>query len=783
MSITAADSACRHCGSPVPADAPAPGFCCHGCQAVHALLLGEGLSRFYELQTDRAPIAEATRGHDLGWMDALVARAEASPSSVCTLDLDVQGVHCAGCVWLMEELARRQGAAGITVNPAVGKVRLAWRRGFDVRGLVAAVERFGYRFGADQKRAARSASSLPLRLGICAAITVNVMLFSFSFYTGLAPADGALFTLFSRLVVALTTLVVLVGGSVFFRGAWNGLRHGLLHLDLPIAAGILLAFGASLIQARDGRGDHAYLDTLCVFVTLMLVGRWLQQRLVDRNRRFLLEDDTVDGLTVRRRQGDRLATVAAAEVERDDVLVVAPGDLVVVDGVLLDRQATFQTDWISGEPDMRSAQRGDTVPAGASNAGRSAFAISAQSRFADSPLRRLLGAPGSAAGTRHARWWSRLARVYVLAVLVLGAAALLYWWHRDPRRAVDVTVALLVVTCPCALGIAGPFAYELALSRLRRRGLFVRSGDLLDKLTRVRKVLFDKTGTLTLGRMELVGATPLDGLAPSLRDAAYDMAARSNHPVSRCLAAQLAAEGARFAADADVVEAAGRGLTLRRNGYSYRLGAPAWAAPGAVDAPGVTLLSVDGVAVYAFHTREALRTGARQELGRLTAAGYAVWLLSGDAPKRVAAIAATLGIAPDHARGALSPDEKAALVAQLDREDTLFLGDGVNDSLAFSRALVAGTPAIDRPVLPGKSDFFLLGDGIDAIGEALRVARRLRAVVRRNLAVSVAYNILAVAACFAGTMTPLRAAIAMPLSSLTILALTASSLSERAWTS
>jgi Cu2+-exporting ATPase len=767
---------CAHCGTPVPPEqsgAPSAAFCCRGCAAVHALLVGERLTRYYDLAADRAPVAERRGARDLGWLDTLVTAAE-TRTDVCALDLDVQGVHCAGCVWLMEELARRRGGVSVVVNPALGKARFTWKRGGALGELIAAIERFGYRFGPDRKRAARASSSLPLKLGVCAAITINVMLFSFSFYTGLAPSDGALFTLFSRLVVVLTTLVVAVGGSVFFTAAWRGLRARVLHLDLPISVGILLAYGASLVQARAGRGDHAYLDTLCVFVTLMLVGRWLQERVLERNRRFLLEDDAIDGLTARRRDGDALVTVDATRIATGDVLVVAPGDLVPVDAALLDDHAAITTDWITGEPEVRAVARAALVPAGACNAGTSAFSVAAATSFADSPLPRLLQAGGSLRGSAHAQLWSRIARGYVLGVLALAAYALAIWWPRDAHRAVDVTVALLVVTCPCAIGIAGPLAYELALAHLRRRGLFARSADLLDKLTRVRKVLFDKTGTLTLGRMELVSS--VGEPAPELFDAAYDMAARSNHPVSRCLAEALAQAGARFS-DATVTEIPGEGLRMRRDGHEYRLGRPAH------DGRGVTVLSVDGAKKYAFFTREALRSDARAELAKLRAAGCDVWLLSGDAPARVAAVADALAIAPDHALASLSPDDKATAVARLDREDTLYLGDGVNDALAFSRALVAGTPAIDRPVLPGKCDFFLLGDGIAALGSALAVARRLRATVRRNLAVSLAYNAVTVAACFAGAMTPLRAAIAMPLSSLTILAATVYSLRERAWTS
>jgi Cu2+-exporting ATPase len=760
---------CIHCGSRIPAEAPEPGFCCRGCHAVHQLLVGEGLTRFYALQTQRAPVATPTHDHSFAWLDELID--ESRP--ICTLELDVQGIHCAGCVWLMEELFRRQGGGvAIVVNPALGKLRLSWRGGaFDVRAFLGSVERFGYAFGASRKRSRAASSDLPLRLGICAAITINVMLFSFSFYTGLAPSDGVVFILFSRLVLGLTCVVVLVGGSVFFRSAWQGLKRGILHLDLPIAAGILLAFGASLVQARSGRGDHAYLDTLDVFVTLMLVGRWLQERVLERNRRFLLDEHDLQGLDVRRREGERLVTIDAQRIGVGDRLVLAPGDLLPVDATLDEDAASFTTDWITGEADVRVAARGERLPAGSCNAGRSPMAVVAAMRFAESPLPRLLSANGTAPA--HAKLWQRVARVYVVAVLALAAAALAFWWPRDPHRAVDITVALLVVTCPCALGIAGPLAYELVLGRLRRGGFFVRNPDVLDKLVRVRKLIFDKTGTLTLGRMQLESS--LDGLSPELRHVAYNLAARSSHPVSRCLAAALAD---RFDETFSAVEEPGRGVRATRGGHTYALRG----------AEGSTLLCVDDRPRFAFTTAESVRPDARRELGRLRAAGCDLWLLSGDTASRVDALAKALGI--EHARGGLSPDAKAAQVAAIDDRDTLYLGDGVNDSLAFERAFCAGTPAIDRPVLPGKCDFFLLGDGLGAIGEALALSRRLRAVVHRNLAISIVYNALTVTACFAGIMTPVGAAIFMPLSSLSILLATVASLSESsarteelAWTS
>ncbi|MCP3098918.1 heavy metal translocating P-type ATPase metal-binding domain-containing protein [Myxococcus sp. K15C18031901] len=847
---------CLHCGSPVPVGSASREFCCAGCEAVHGMLVEQGLTRYYQLtQGKAAPAPEPPRGRSLSWLEPLVARAETMPGPLCALELDVQGIHCAACVWLMNELFRRQpGGAGLMVDPALGKARLQWRRGaFDVAGFLRAVEGFGYLFGPSRKQAAPASMELPIRLGICVALTMNVMLFSVSFYVGLTPEDGDVFKLFTRLSLWLSSGVVAVGGWPFFRSAWQGLRRGVPHLDLPIALGILLVYGTSLVQARGGRGDLAYFDTLNTFVTLMLVGRWLQQRVLERNRRFLLEDDGAEGLFVRREEESRLVSVRVSQVMEGDVLVLAPGDLIPVDAELLDVDARITTDWISGEPDARDVARGGQLPAGAFNAGRGAIRVRACQPFTDSPLVALLRRAPEGVGRAavHTRFWEVVARRWVVTVLAVSALGLVLWWPSGPDKALEVAVALLVVTCPCAIGIATPLAYELVQARLRREGFFIRATDLLDRLPRVRQVLFDKTGTLTLGRLELVDRAALDVLPGEVREAAFDMASRSNHPASRCVAEALGRLGTRFQAEARVVEHPGRGLELVRDGVCWRLGRADWdgvapastssaltvrtevarrlvaepdeaprraddgRAPGASDiatppgaepgaatrrsddgrAPDVAdiaahpetlsgaraasgpVLTRDGVVVATFPLREALRPDARRELLALRAEGQDVWLISGDAPARVRALAGALGVPAAQALGGLRPEDKADVVARLDRGDSLYLGDGVNDSLAFEEALCAGTPAIDRPVMPGKSDFFLVGEGLASLRKALVLSLRLRGVVRRLLGLSIAYNVVAITVCLAGWMTPLRAAVAMPATSLATVLFTLWSLS------
>jgi Cu2+-exporting ATPase len=749
---------------------------------VAALLMAEGLTRYYDLAgADIAPIgaAPAARGH--AWLEPLLEGQGTAETQTC--EVDVQGIHCAACVWLMNEtFRRRQGGVAIIVNPALGKARLTWRRGaFDVAGWIDDVERFGYQFGPSRKSPSAEASGLTWRLGVAAALAMNVMLFSLSFYFGLSRGDGALYGLFTWLAFALSTGVVAVGGWPFFRAAVSSLRARVLHLDLPIALGIALVYATSVARLLGGRGGElAYFDTLNVFITLMLLGRFLQQRVLDKNRQLLLADDGAEGLWVRRlATGGALAVARATAVRAGDRLLVAPGELVPVDATLDDARARLSTDWITGEAAPRDAAAGQRLPAGSFNAGDAAFTVTAAQDFADSSLVVLLRQTMARAGAaRHLGFWDRLARRWVATVLVLAAGGLAFWLPRDASRALDVAVALLVVTCPCAIGIALPLAYELVQARLRRAGFFVRGADLLDRLVRVRKVVFDKTGTLTLQRLELVadaGALPVEA-----RDAAYNLACRSGHPVAACVAGALARQGARFDPSARVVEVAGAGLEAATEDGVWRLGRADWAAPG-LDQAG-TVLSRDGAIVARFATREAPRPGAAADLAALAADGHELHLISGDAPTRVAALAGALGLPLERTRAGRTPAEKAADLAALGGGDALYLGDGANDALAFGEALCAGTVAIERPVLPGRSDFFLAGESLAPVVTALRAARRLRVVAGRVLALSLAYNVLAVSTALAGHMSPVRAAIFMPLSSLSILLFTVASLRGRAAT-
>lgn len=790
--------ACTHCGTELGAGS-VDGFCCVGCREVHALLGAEQLGRYYDLQGDRGRPVTDTRPElrDRKWLDLVEDRLLAG-ASLTRVELDVQGMHCAGCVFLIEELFKREpGGARVLVNPSLGTLELTIKGDFPLRKYIEQVERFGYMLGPAVKERGDRGNDLLLRMGVCAAISMNAMLFSISIYAGLE--DVALLRLFHGISFGLTAIAVMVGGTVFFRSAWQGLRRGLLHLDLPIALGIILAFGGSTWSLFTGAGRAAYFDTVNIFITLMLVGRWLQERVIEKNRSELLDAAGVDGLLTRRIVGETVEVVPVRAISPDDMLLVAPGDVVPVECSVEDAQASFSFDWITGESAPVRAARNEVVPAGACVAGAKAVRVRAREDFSDSALVRLLKspAPRAADAARVTPWWARVTRRYVALVLVAASTGFALWMWRtgDVGRALDVVTAILTVTCPCAFGIAVPLAYELVQARLRRAGLLVRSPGFLDRATAVKRVVFDKTGTLTTGVLRLEGvsadggAVPvnevLDALDGDERRVLYNLAARSTHPKSIAVKRALAGRALPFCTDLEIEEETGKGLVLRDGGRVYRLGAPAWCAsrdgaPSAGDHAGDVAFSVDGEVRASFVTCEDERPDARAEIEELTRSGFEVWILSGDNEARVAALAEAVGVPAERAIAGQTPEGKAAWLAAHDRGDTLMLGDGINDSLAVAAAHCAGTPAVDRPFLAARSDFYLVTAGLGPVRCALEASHRLEHVVKRILHGALAYNAIAVALAYAGLMSPLLCAVFMPASSLTIILATTSSLSAGA---
>jgi Cu2+-exporting ATPase len=512
----------------------------------------------------------------------------------------------------------------------------------------------------------------------------------------------------------------------------------------------------------------------------MLVGRWVQERILERNRNALLEADGVDNLFTRRYRDGHLESAPAIDLHTGDELWIAPGDLLPVEAVLMRRPTELALDWITGESGKKHYEPGDMLPAGAFNAGRAGFRAGATQNFAESRLSDLLRNPAGSErdSLEEQRWWHRISSVYVIAVLGLAVTGFLAWVGRDFQKAIEVAIAILVVTCPCALGLATPLAHELIQAALRRRGVLIRRGTFFGRALSVRKVLFDKTGTLTEGNLSLRAdsKSELETLDPVETGVLRNLVHRSIHPVSKALAVELGS-GTLDDASEEVLEYVGHGLEWKHKGQVWRLGRSTFAGSEASGA--VTSFSCDGIALAQFHFEEAIRPGVPEEIAALTRKGYELHLLSGDDPAKVEAAAPRLGIESHRAHGGLTPETKAERVRELDEGDTLMVGDGLNDAPSFEAAHCSATPAVDHATLPGKADFYYLGDGISALRRALSAAQNLRGMIKLNLIFATVYNLGAVILSILGYVSPVVAAILMPISSILIVSFTAWRLSGR----
>ena len=753
--------ACIHCGTLFRPAIHRPDFCCAGCQFVHELIKKNNFGQFYDLQEAAVPPVKSSvfQQRDYDWLGELALEAEKQIAPA--LSLTLQGISCIGCAWLVEKIfSRHPGALGIRVDPSRGTVDLRWERGrFGVVAFARDVQSFGYLIGPPGEESTLVSRSLVVRLGLAGALAMNTMLFTLPSYLGMA-SDAPFAPLFARLSFILATLSLLVGGSYFILRSWRGIRQGILHIDLPISMGLVAAYAGSVYAWLRGAEDLIYFDFVSTFTFLMLLGRWLQLKAVDRNRNQLLTSQ-VEPPTVREVQ--TLAKVPAAQIRIGLSFLVEPGRIVPVRSRLKTNGATLGLEWINGESEARVARRGELVPSGAVNCSQHPMELTALEEWDSTLLAELIRITPSSPPRNLGL--EQFIRSYIAVVLAVAGAGFLGWWAAtgEVLTSLQVLISVLVVSCPCASGVALPLATDVAATRLRALGVFIRDSELWARLDAVRNIIFDKTGTLTLESITLKNPGELRRLGTQELSVLLGLVTDSLHPASGCIRHQLLTLAGVKPVSLTVSEVIGMGLQAEHSGSEWRLGRSGWAANG----PGDCIFSRDGSVLARFCLGEEERSDAAEEFARLqTQRGYAIYILSGDRKEKVARMAKRLGLPEDHCGAEMSPDGKAAWVSAIDQSDTLYIGDGANDSLAFDAAHCTGTPAVDRGLLEHKADFYFLGRGLIGVRALVEMAARRKRTCRAVVGFAIAYNVVAVSLCLVGIMTPLVAAVLMPASSL-----------------
>ena len=609
----------------------------------------------------------------------------------------------------------------------------------------------------------RVSRDLLMRLGVAFFAMMNVMLLSVAVWSGAEAATRDMFHWISAMI-ALPT--VIFSGQPFFRSAWTALKARRLGMDVPISLALILASGISLFETAHS-GAQAYFDAAVMLCFFLLLGRYLDQRTRAMARSAA---EALAALEVPRAlvlEGGAELLRPLAEVRVGDIVLVRPGGRMPVDGVVIQGTSEVDRALLTGESLPGFAGIGTEVAAGeVTLTGPLILRVTAAGR--GSSLHRMadLVAVAEAAKSRYTSIADRASRIYAPLVHLLSFSAFGYWmWATggDLRFAINISAAVLIITCPCALGLAVPAVVTAASGRLFRKGLLIKNGTALERLAEVDIVVFDKTGTLTFGLPEPVGldAHPAEDLA-----LAAALAAGSQHPLARALAEALTARGLVPVTLDDVQEVPGYGIAARHAGSVVRLGRADWCGAVPVAATATYLKSSQGTRAFPF--ADHARPGAAALIAALRAQGKAVHLLSGDTAPVVADLAVRLGIL-DWSAGVL-PGQKVDYLNALAKGGhcVLMVGDGLNDTGALACAHVSISPATALDAARTASDIVLLGSNLSPIADATRIAGQAVRRMKENFAISATYNVIAVPLALMGHATPLAAALAMSLSSITV---------------
>jgi P-type Cu2+ transporter len=740
-----------------------------------------------------AALAAVAPGTDGGY-DAYVRRLDEHRREA---QLIVSGIHCAGCVRSIEEGLRAAGALDAQVNFGNHRAAVRWdARSLGLGELLATLQGLGYEGhpydpATQETLHRRHMRRSLLRLGVAGFGAGNVMMLSVGLYAGHFYGIEADFAqLFRWLTAAVCLPVVAFSGWPFLHGAWGGLRGRRFNMDSLISLGLLISLGYSLVALLAFPGSETYFDSAVMIVFFLLIGRALEAMARSRAGNVTEGLTGLQARTALRLEGGVERSVPIQAVVPGDLLRVRPGDAVPTDGTVAEGHSELDEAALTGESRPRAVQPGDALLGGTLNL-TAPLLLEAQRVGSDTVLARICRLVEQAQGAKPPvqRLADRIASWFVSVILALAAGTFVLWqWllpAAAPQSAWITAIAVLIIACPCALGLATPVAVLAGSALAARRGILVKGGEVLERAAHVTDVVLDKTGTLTAGGLAVTAVQNLADV-PTARwlPLAAALERRSVHPIAEALQGWQARAGLAPATPPrveDVQVLPGRGVLGRVEGLWLAVGnarllgeqgvaAPSGAGPAAAAAGGESevYVALEGRAVGRVAFDDPLRPDAAAAVQALREMGLAVHLFSGDRPPAVAAVAAQVGIREAH--GGLLPDEKLARVQALQRQGRVvaMVGDGVNDAPALMQADLSIALGSGSDLTLEAAQVLLLRPRLLGAVETLAIARRTFRTIRENLALSLGYNALAVPLAMAGWVIPLLAAVAMSASSLVV---------------
>ena len=761
-------------------------FCCKGCQGVYHLLKSEGLDTFYDKLGDtKLDPADKTRTKkedlerfDLEGFHKKYVRT--TPEGFNEIHLIIEGIHCSACVWLNEKvLHQTPGIIEATINYSNNKAKVVWDpEQIRLSQIIETIRNIGYNAypydpALQEERAKKMRNDYYSRILVGVFATMNIMWIAIAQYAGyFSGMERSHKTILNIAEFILATPTLFYSGWIFFRGAWYGLKNRFVNMDLLVSAGALLAYLYSIYAMVTERGE-VYFDSVTMIITFVLVGKYLEvlskRQAVDTLDRIIGSMPTEATVV---REGEK-ALVAIENVEPGDIVELKPGEKVALDGILRQGSALFDESPLTGESEPVLKKEGDEILSGTVCLD-SVVRYEVSKRAEESLLHQITELLSDSVTKKPrieqlANTISGYFSLVILTVALLTFAAWL-WYAGSFEKALIVAISVIVIACPCALGLATPMATLVGISRAAKKGILFKEAALLETMAKADLLALDKTGTVTEGRPSVVSFHTEEGFDPALLLALTE---GSNHPVSRGVARYLKERYEELAPASleEFREHQAQGVTARTAGKELAGGNRAL-----MEALGIPcdfesdetlfLFAVDGRIVAEIELRDRLREGAAEAIARIKAMGVRVVMLTGDHEAAARRIAEEAGIDEVHAR--LLPQEKAALIDRFHQEGHIVVmaGDGINDAVALARSDIAVAMGSGADIAIEVSDVVLLEDRPEHLADAFAISRRTFRTVKQNLGFSVLYNTVAVPLAILGYVNPLVAALSMSLSSL-----------------
>lgn len=800
---------CYHCGQAIPeADLvlkPIKGversFCCHGCASVCEVIHEAGMESFYKRTPDGellSPPPAPNKDVELYDYDEVQSQFVSELSDRREITLMSEAIHCAACVWLIEHtLAKIEGVLLGRVNFTNKQIKLRWDNSkIKLSDIIRKLNAIGYDAtpydsSASEEATRKANRDLLYRLGFAGFAMMNAMWFSVALYTGAAD-DQEYRSYFHWIQFIIATMALAYSGQPFFKGAWTSLKSRSVGMDVSITLGMLTTYFYSIwVTVHPGHSGEAYFDTLIDFMFLLLIGRYLEaiskNKAIDASRRLM----DLQPKVARKKTSEGESVMPVRSLLKGDQIIVKPGEKIPVDGVIVNGQSMINESMLSGESREVLKAEGTQVHAGTLNIDGHLI-IQVEKILQDTQLGKIVHMVEEAQGSKAPIQCTadKIMPWFVTVTISLALASFVYWFfNADIEFAVITATAVLIITCPCAFGLATPMAIAVASGVSARNGILIKNGTVLETLHSIQHFVFDKTGTLTKGQMKLVAEEFVaNSDSKSLLTAVGSIEHLSEHSLGMAITESIKQRydyGVNSWHQVDNFKvSAGKGVSANIGSDSYVIGTAGWLKELAVELPEEMVTSSKSHAEQArtavwvaknnkveavLYLEDEIRPEAVELIKRLKQKGKTVTLLSGDLKSVAHRVAEQLG--GMNVIAEVLPQDKNEVIRQLQAEGqtVAMVGDGVNDAPALVRADVGIALGSGTDVSMDSADIVLMNNEIIAVDTAVDLSARTLRTIKQNIASSITYNIIMVPLAMSGALTPLIAAITMPLSSLVVI--------------